>query len=359
MLSFDFSSAFDLVNHEALLYKLKLAGVGGPIFKVLKSFLSDRHQRVCVDGSFSNFKPVLSGVPQGSVLGPLLFILYTADMWHNLENQLIAYADDATLYASINSPIDRVPVADSLNRDIAKIELWCKRWGMKLNPTKSQSITVSRSRTIIPPHSTLFMDGSPLSISKSIKLLGVTLDNKLTFEEHLRTVSTSIAQKTGLLRKCRRTLNNDDATLRTFFAFILPSFEYCMPVWLSAADCHLKLLDRAFSRIKFILPDVNFSLKRRRVVGCLVLFFKILHNPNHPLYIKLPGPYIQRRTTRYALSLNDRAFSRTYCRTEQFSRSFLPYICKIWNELPNSIVDSADIQSFKTAVNNYYSSLIV
>ena len=114
-----------------------------------------------------------------------------------------------------------------------------------------------------------------------------------------------------------------------YFAIILPNFEYYISIWISAADCHLKLLDRAFSRIKFILPDVNLSLKRRRVVGCLVLFFKILHNPNHPLYIKLPGPYIQRRTTRYALSLNDRAFSRTYCRTEQFSRSFLIYICKI------------------------------
>ena len=127
VLSLDFSSAFDLVNHEALLYKLKLAAVGGPIFNVLKNFLSNRRQRVSVDSSFSHFKPVLSGVPQGSVLGPLLFILYTADMWHNLENQLLAYADDATLYASITFPIDRVSVAESLNRDIAMIESWCKR----------------------------------------------------------------------------------------------------------------------------------------------------------------------------------------------------------------------------------------
>ena len=352
VLSLDFSSAFDLVNHEALLYKLKVAGVGGPIFNVLKNFLSERRQRVNVDSSFSHFKPVLSGVPQGSVLGPLLFILYTADMWHNLENKLIAYADDATLYASINSHIDRVSVADSLNRDISKIESWCQRWGMRLNPTKSQSITVSRSRTVFPQHPPLLMDGSQITISKSIKLLGVTLDNKLTFEEHLRVVSASIAQKTGLLRKCRKTLGNDDAVLKTFFAFILPSFEYCMSVWLSAADCHLKLLDRALSRIRFILPEANFNLKKRRLVGCLVLFYKILHNPNHPLYIKLPGPYIQRRTTRHALSLNDRAFSAVFCRTDQFSKSFLPYISKIWNELPNSVVDSPDLQSFKKAVND-------
>ena len=156
---------------------------------------------------------------------------------------------------------------------------------MRLNPTKFQSITVSRSRTIIPQHPPLFMDGSQITISKSIKLLGITLDNKLTFEDHLRVVAASIAQKTGLLRKCRKTLGNDDAVLKTFFAFILPSFEYCMPVWFSAADCHLKLLDRAFSRIRFVLPKASFDLKRRRMVGCLFLFYKILNNPNHPLYI--------------------------------------------------------------------------
>ena len=81
------------------------------------------------------------------------------------------------------------------------------------------------------------MDGSPISISKSMKLLGVTLDNKLTFEEHLRAVVTSIAQKTGLLRKFCKTLDYDNAIFK-FFALILPSFEYCMLVWLSVDDRH-------------------------------------------------------------------------------------------------------------------------
>ena len=354
VLSLDFSSAFDLVNHEALLYKLKLIGVGGPIFNVFKNFLTNRQQRTCVDGSFSSFNPVLSGVPQGSVLGPLFFILYTADMWYDLENQLIAYADDTTLYAPIVSPMNRSGVAESLNRDLIKIEAWCAIWGMRLNPNKSQSIIVSRSRTIDPPHPPLYLSGAQVLISDSIKLLGVTLDNKLTFETHIRQVSISIAQKTGLLRKCRRTLCDNEVIIKSFFAFILPFFEYCMPVWFSAADCHLKLLDRALNGIRFILPDFCFSLEKRRTVGCLVLLYKILENPNHPLYVKLPGPYIHRRITRYSLSMNDRAFSPVTCRTNQYSRSFIPKICKIWSELPNSIVNAPSLQAFKTAVNAFF-----
>ena len=146
VVSLDFSSAFDRVNHRGLLYKLKLMGVGGPMLNMFQDFLTNRRQRVAVDGRFSQFRPVVSGVPQGSVLGPVLFILFTADMWNNLENKIISYADDTTLYADISFPSNRNAVAESLNRDLLKIQEWCTTWGMKLNPDKTHSIIVSRSR---------------------------------------------------------------------------------------------------------------------------------------------------------------------------------------------------------------------
>ena len=206
VISLDFSSAFDLVNHKALLYKLKLMGLGGSIFNIFEEFLTDRKQCVSVDGCFSGSQPVVSGVPQGSVLGPLLFILFTADMWNGLENKVVAYADDTSLYAEIKSPAERVSVADSLNRDLRKIQSWCVTWGMKLNPSKTHSIIVSRSKTPLPPHPRLSLCGTPLEVSSSLKLLGVVLDDKLSFEKHLRSVASSVAQKTGLIRKCFRTL---------------------------------------------------------------------------------------------------------------------------------------------------------
>ena len=354
VISLDFSSAFDLVNHKALLYKLQLMGLGGPVLNIFKEFLSNRKQRVSIDGKFSEFKAVVSGVPQGSVLGPLLFILFTADMGANLENKIVSYADDTTLYAKINSPSERTAVASSLTRDLNQIQSWCLCWGMKLNPSKTHSLIVSRSRTSHPPHPPLFLCGTALESSSSLKLLGVTIDEKLTFEKHLRSMAASIAQKTGLIRKCFRTLGNDTAVMRSFYAFILPCFEYCMPVWSSAADSHLKLLDRALNNIRFFLPDISIDLEKRRRVGCLSLLFKIIHNSSHPLHASLPDPYIQVRPTRYALALNDQAFSVLNTHTNQFARCFVPSVCRLWNDLPNDTIHSADVGRFKSSIKAIY-----
>ena len=100
-------------------------GISGPVFDIFKIFLTNDQQHVFVDGNFRQFKSVVSGVPQGSVLGLLLFILYTAGMWNDLENKIILYANDTTLYAEVALPSDCVNVANSLNKDSLKILSWC------------------------------------------------------------------------------------------------------------------------------------------------------------------------------------------------------------------------------------------
>ena len=137
MVDLDFSAAFDHVNHKTLIFKLRQLGVGGPVLSILTEFLSNRLQRVVVDGQFNDYRNVISGIPQGSVLGPLLFILYTHDMWFELENMLVSYADDATLLVCIPSSNMRSDVTESLNRDLSKISTWCNLWGMRLNPNKN------------------------------------------------------------------------------------------------------------------------------------------------------------------------------------------------------------------------------
>ena len=105
---------------------------------------------VMVDGCRNKLVNVVSGVPQGSVLGPLLFLLYTSELFSVLENKLIGYADDSTLIAVAPSPGLRVAVAESLSRDLVKVSEWCDLWGMKLNASKSKTMIVSTSRTIHP-----------------------------------------------------------------------------------------------------------------------------------------------------------------------------------------------------------------
>ena len=144
----DFSAAFDRVNHQGILYKLSSVGIGGSVLSVLTQFLSNRSQYVLVDGCRSKLVNDASGVPQGSVLGPLLFFLYTSELFSILENKLIGYADNSTLIAVVPSPGVRVTVAESLSRDLVKVSEWCDLWGMKFYSSKTKTKIFSRSRTM-------------------------------------------------------------------------------------------------------------------------------------------------------------------------------------------------------------------
>ena len=148
----DFTAAFNRVNHQGILYRLNSVGIGGSVFSVLTQFLSNRSQFVLVDGCRSKLVDVVSGVPQGSVLCPLLFLLYTSELFSILENKLIGYADYSTLMAVAPSPGTRVTVAESLNHDLVRVNVWCDLWGIKLNASKTKTMKVSRSRTMHTSH---------------------------------------------------------------------------------------------------------------------------------------------------------------------------------------------------------------
>ena len=353
VISLDFSSAFDRVNHKSLLFKIRNLGIGDRFLDILTDFLTDRKQRVSVDNSFSSYCQVKSGVPQGSVLGPLLFILYTSDMWSEIKSDMVSYADDTTLFAHIPSPRDRERIAEVLRQDLVQVQSWCVRWGMTLNPSKSHSLVISRSRTVFPAHPDIDLDGTVVPGCATLKLLGVTLDSGLTFQPHLRAVASSISRKIGLLRKCRQIYSSDTVLRNCFYSFLLPHFEYCHSVFLSACDTNLKLLDRAFRQIKFLLPDLHLSLEHRRSVGVLTHLYKIVMNSNHPLHCLLPEPYRPSRTTRYSSRMNDRSFSVIRTGTSQFSRSFFPAVTRVWNTLPQEIVDSTTSDVFKKRVNAF------
>ena len=159
----DFSAAFDRVNHLGILYKLCSVGIGGSVLSILTEFLSNRSQQVMVDGCQSKLVNVVSGVPQGSVLGPLFFLQYTSELYSILENKLIGYADDSTLMAVVRSPGIRVAVAESRIRDLGRVSEWCvDLWGMKLNTSKTKTMIVSRSRTMHPQSPPLTISGTVL-----------------------------------------------------------------------------------------------------------------------------------------------------------------------------------------------------
>ena len=240
LVQIDFSVAFDRVDHGGLVFKLREAGVGGLILKVFQNFLSSCTQRVKVDGACSSSIDVVSGsvsgVPQGSVLGPLLFLLYIANLPRLLQNELVVYDDDYTLLCKIPHPRDRSSVAASLNYDLAVISDWCSRWGMLVNPSKTRGILISRSRTVVPLFPDLVIDGSVVKMVSELKILGVNLDSKLTFEKQVRAIAATASMRVGILRKTMSVFRDVAIVAKCFWAFKLP--EYCSPVWMSAASSH-------------------------------------------------------------------------------------------------------------------------
>ena len=185
-------------------------------------------------------------------------------------------------------------------------------WGMKLNPSKSKSMIVSRSRTVHPQLTPLGLDGTVLKEYADLVILGVTFDAKMTFEKQPRSVSSAAAQRLGFMRKSWQVFRDRQVLVRSFWSFVLPVLEYCSAVWCSAADSHLKLLDRVVRSAGFLAGGViECNLAHRRSVAELCMLFKIKSNPMHPLSGALPLPYMPARVTRGALVAHRHLFAPT------------------------------------------------
>ena len=161
-----------------------------------------------MDDCWSKLVDVVSGVPQVSVLGPLLFFQYTSEHYSIIKNKLIGYADDSPLMAVVSSPGVRVTVAESLIRDLGRVSEWCDLWGMKLNASKTKTMIVSRSGTMHPQLPPLTIGRTVLKESDDLVILGVTFDSKMTFEKHLCLVSRAASQTLGILRKSWRVFHD-------------------------------------------------------------------------------------------------------------------------------------------------------
>ena len=181
-----------------------------------------------MDGCRIKLVNVVSGVSQGSVLRPQLFILYSADLFSIVENKLYGYVDDSTLVAVVPSPGERVAVSESMNCDLNGVSVWCNLWGMKLNVSKSKTMIVCRSRTVHPQLKSLTLDGTVLKESADLVILGVTFDAKMTFEKHQRSVSRATAQMLGIMRKSWQVFHDRSLLLRSFWSFVLPVMEYLL-----------------------------------------------------------------------------------------------------------------------------------
>ena len=356
----DISKAFDKVWHDGLLYKLKCNGVKGNFSKLLASFLMNRHQRIILNGQHSTWTKISAGVPQGSILGPLLFLVYINDITIGLDSEVKLFADDTCLFSVITQPN---LTANTLNLDLAKISNWAFRNKMSFNPDISKPAhEVIFSRKILnTDHPNLFFNGLLVEKTPVQKHLGVHLDEKLTFTDHLISIIEKANRGINILRKLRNHLPRP-ALLTLYKTFIRSHLDYADVIYDQPNNSSFKnkiesiqynsMLAitgaiRGTSREKLNQELGIESLSSRRWVRRLSLLFSIIKNQSPSYLSNLIPPEMNIRNTRNHLRIPN-----IFCRTNYFANSFFPFTIREWNKLDGEIIDSVSLQRFRKNLNN-------
>jgi hypothetical protein len=345
----DFSKAFDRVSHDLLLAKLKNFALNTKVINVIQAFLSNRIQRVVVEGSVSSSQPVTSGVPQGSVLGPLLFILFINDLCSGLSSSIRLFADDTVVYREINSPDDHRVLQDDMNC----IVNWCKSNQMSLNAQKCNIMSVTRLH-----HPSLFdyiMNDIALARVNVYKYLGIHITSDLSWDTHINYVCSQANRALGFVRrqlgKCAV-----DVKLKAYTTLVRPHLEYASCSWDPHTDSHADQIEMVQHRAaRFILGryshhesvtqmlnELNLhTLKSRRKNARLCLFFKIDKGLT-PLVTppQLTPKAVQRRTD------NGRAYEHISSHSNPLYDSFYPRTVRDWNLLSPNLVSLSNLDAF-------------
>lgn len=358
---FDFAKAFDTVPHQRLLSKLSSYGIGGLLLQWIKSFLLERQQVVRVNGHYSYSSKVISGVPQGSVLGPLLFVIYINDLPDCVSSSSYLFADDTKVLRKINSESD----AKQLQDDIDALHEWSKKWLLKFHPDKCHVLTIGKFDNIM--HTERYTLGScELEHVFEEKDLGVIFDSELTFEEH---INLKIKKANSMVGIIRRSFSFLDGKLfkQLYTSFVRPHLEYCQSVWSPHLKKYIKLLESVQRRATKLVDgfkDLTYlqrlqklelpSLVYRRLRGDMIELFK----HHHSYDVNCLSSFFRKRTKpfrRHALPL-ERNFAEDGLRGVQ-RNSFYFRTSKTWNELPKDVVEADSINIFKNKLDEHWKQL--
>ena len=222
----DISKAFDRVWHRGLLYKLRRIGISGSLLSWFANYLKGRRQRVVLPGVPSNWSSINAGVPQGFILGPLLFLIYINDIVENINSSIRLFADDTSLYIIVDDPTD---AAITLNPDLSKIHRWATDWLVSFNPSKSESPIFSR-KVNKPYHPPIFMNNQQVNEVSTHKHLRLYLSNNCSWHEHIDYIKAKAWQRINTMRRLKFDLDRYSLQI-IYFSFIRPLLEYADIVW--------------------------------------------------------------------------------------------------------------------------------
>ena len=323
ILLLDYSKAFDLIDHNILLHKLCSYGVPDVLLRWVHTFLWERKQRVKVGSSYSQWSQINGGVPQGTKLGPLLFITMINDL--ELSLPIVKYVDDTTIFEIKTSSSNSV-----LPEAAKEVSVWSKENNMKLNPTKTKEMHISFSKQsdILPP---VVIDDINIETVSSAKLLGVTVSSDLKWNLHIHNVYSKAAQRLYYIIMLRRSGVKKEDLVELYCYLVRPVVEYACQVWHAGITQELSnILESVQKRaLRIIYPDLQYrealqesnlpTLIERRQGLCIALF-KSIQQPSHKLHHLLPAPrdifYNTRNQLKYPLPLY---------RTNRSKNTFIPW----------------------------------
>ena len=314
--------------------------------KWIDAFLCFRQQRVVVNGVKSDWAPVVSGVPQGTVLGPLLFSLHINDIMSDIESEIRLFADDCVCYREIKDIEDTL----KLQKDIDRLGIWARKWGMRFQPVKCNMMQLTNKHNKIQASYTL--EGTVLENVDSIKYLGVTITSDLKWNSHIRNVCSKANRTLGFLRRnlfsCPK-----DVKEAAYKSMVRPILEYGSTVW----DPHYNGLNDELENVqkraaRFVTRNYSYetgsmtgileelkweTLQKRRKDNRVILLYKGLKGKARiPTDDLIP----KNRRCRNQHSL---VFQIPTASIDAYLKSFFPQTIRDWNVLPDSLISSAEL----------------
>ena len=359
----DIKKAYDTLPHKPLLVKLKTMGFETGLLKWIEAFLSNRKQRVVVNDKLSGWASVTSGVPQGSVIGPILFLCYINDMPQQIKNEFKLFADDAKLFAYVKHQSD----CESLQNDINSLADWSKKWQLEFHPLKSSILRIGKH----PPEFTYYINdktGSRFELKQSntAKDLGVLLDEELNFSKHVDCIVNDANRLVGLLRRSLLALDKKSFVI-LFKTLIRPKLEYNNSVWYPNYKGDFKKLEGVQRRATKMLPGMSnlsytdrlkaldlptISYRRRR--GDLIQVYKYLNDHYNVdwsnLFELVIDPHYLTRGHKFKLY-------KCAPKSKMRENFFTVRVVNDWNSLPENVVCSPSVNAFKNALDDHWKAL--
>lgn len=355
----DLKKAFDTVSHTLLLQKLNNIGIIDSAHRMFESYLSNRTQIVKIDKAQSSPQTITFGVPQGSILGPLMFIIYINGINNlGLSGNLTLYADDTCLFY-FGSSMDYI--ISKAQRDLDILVKWFKDNLLTINTSKTCYVVFSAKNKVISNHSKLTINGEAIHKTTNEKYLGLCLDSGLTWKTHIQHIMPKLSSLTGALRKCVSCLPRE-VRYTIYNSLVKPHLDYLIEVWGSAAPtnlCDLQITQNKLIKVLFsydyLTPTEKIyketkilNIKQLYIYNTCILIRKILNKEIHTQIT------FSRNSEHQRIKLRNSNNLRLPCpRTNYGKRNILYEGAQYYNKLPKTIRDTASQQLFKMKLKPY------